>query len=464
MKGKGEGGLLLLYITLALAMFLDGLDGTIVNVALPSIAESFGIGTSYASWISTVYFLVMAGLILVFGKICDMGAVKKVMISGMLLFSISSLACGLSGGLSELLVFRVVQGVGASMLASACMLATVEFVPPSKITFGLSVGLLGWSLGAAAGPALGGILTEMISWHWIFFINVPIGMLGAAICMRAFPKDRGFEHKGFDVKGSLLLFVAIVCGLYDLESIPSHGVTTISIVCLAVFAVTFAMFVAHSLRIEQPVLDLRLFKNRSLVGVIIALILLNVCYMGAQYLYPFFLTVEMQYNALETSMRMLIPAIAILALCLFTGKAAETHGNRIFSIVGCIILIAFSLLSCFVDINTPILVIIALFLLGLTWGVCGGPIGSRVIDYVPKGKEGDGSSLMTFVIYLGSAMGTAMFSALFSLGSGSSGVSIPDLEASVFMPGFQFAMIVCTVFCVVITILTWAVKEPSSKR
>ena len=165
MEGPDEtsGRYILVYIVIALAMFLDGLDGTIVNVALPSIAGSFGIGTSASSWISTVYFLVMAGLILIFGKVCDKGAVRKVMVVGLLLFSASSLACGLSASLSELIVFRAVQGVGASMIASSCMLATVEFLPPRKITFGLSVSLLGWSLGAAAGPALGGVLTETLS-------------------------------------------------------------------------------------------------------------------------------------------------------------------------------------------------------------------------------------------------------------------------------------------------------------
>ncbi|MGN0097786.1 MAG: MFS transporter [Candidatus Methanomethylophilaceae archaeon] len=450
---------ILIYIVIALAMFLDGLDGTIVNVALPSIAGSFGIGTSASSWVSTVYFLVMAGLILVFGKICDKGAVRKVMVAGLLIFSISSLACGLSGVLSELIVFRAVQGIGASMIASSCMLATVSFLPPRKITFGLSVSLLGWSLGAAAGPALGGILTEMLSWHWIFFINVPIGIIAAVVCMRAFPKDRGLDRTGFDIGGSAMLFVCIVTGLFALETVPSHGLSVVNEVAIIVCIVFLALFIRHSLRSASPVLDLRLFKVRSLVYVVIALLLMNVCYMGAQYLFPFFLTIEMGYSAVESSIHMLIPAIAILALCLFTGKMAETRGNRIFCIAGCIILTVFSIISCFIGSGTPLLVIVALLLLGLTWGICGGPIGSRVIDYVPDGKQGEGSSLMTFIIYLGSAMGTAMFSGLFSIGSGSAGTSIPDLEPAVFMDGFLFSMVSCVVMCVIITFLSWYVRE-----
>lgn len=456
---EGSKGFLSIYIVLALAMFLDGLDGTIVNVALPSIAESFGIGTSYSSWISTIYFLIMAGLILVFGKVCDKGAVRKVMVIGLVLFSASSLACGLSGGLMELLVFRAVQGIGASMIASSCMLATVEFLPPQKITFGLSVSLLGWSLGAAAGPALGGVLTEMVSWHWIFLINVPIGLFSAVMCMHAFPRDRGFERGGFDVIGSMVLFVTIVSGLYALESIPSHGMTPSNTVALVVLLISLPIFVVHSLRSREPVLELRLFRIPSLVAVVVALLLMNVCYMGAQYLFPFFLTIEMGYSAIVTSMHMLIPAVAILALCLFTGKMAETRGNRIFCIIGCVLLTLFAVISCFICSDTPNLIYLALALLGLTWGICGGPIGSRVIDYVPDGKQGEGSSLMTFIIYFGSAMGTAMFSGLFSIGSGSPGTSISDLEPSVFMDGFLFSMVACVVMCIILTYLTWRVKE-----
>lgn len=461
MEGPDEtsGRYILVYIVIALAMFLDGLDGTIVNVALPSIAGSFGIGTSASSWISTVYFLVMAGLILIFGKVCDKGAVRKVMVVGLLLFSASSLACGLSASLSELIVFRAVQGVGASMIASSCMLATVEFLPPRKITFGLSVSLLGWSLGAAAGPALGGVLTETLSWHWIFLINVPIGVVAAIVCMKAFPRDRGFDRTGFDIRGSAMLFVCIVTGLFALETVPSHGLSVTNGAAVVVCLIFLVLFTRHSLGSGNAVLDLRLFRIRQLTYVVVVLLLVNVCYMGAQYLFPFFLTVEMGYSAVESSMHMLIPAVTILALCLFTGKMAETRGNRVFCIVGGVVLTIFSITACLICSDTPYLVMVSLALLGLTWGICGGPIGSRVIDFVPKGKEGEGSSLMTFVIYLGSAMGTALFSGLFSLGSSSSGTSISELEPSVFMDGFLFSMVTCVVMCVILTFLSWYVPE-----
>ena len=136
-RNAQAGASLLLLTTIALGMFLDGLDGTIVNVALPDISESFGMDSSMSSWIVTVYFLVLAGLVLIFGKLCDSGAIKKVLISGFLVFSLASLVCGLSYDIVVLLAARAVQGIGASMLAASSVMLSVKFLPPHMTSFGV---------------------------------------------------------------------------------------------------------------------------------------------------------------------------------------------------------------------------------------------------------------------------------------------------------------------------------------
>lgn len=161
----GGGAHVLLLATIALGMFLDGLDGTIVNVALPDISESFHIDSSVSSWIVTIYFLVLAGLVLVFGKLCDSGAIKKIVMAGFLVFSLGSLACGLSFSIESLLAFRAVQGIGASMLAASSVMLAVKFLPPGRTGYGLTLGVLGASVGGAVGPALGGVLASVLSWH-----------------------------------------------------------------------------------------------------------------------------------------------------------------------------------------------------------------------------------------------------------------------------------------------------------
>ena len=460
MKGQEEGGAgILLYVVIALAMFLDGLDGTIVNVALPTIASDLGIGTSTASWIVTVYFLVMAGLILVMGKVCDSGAVKMVLVYGFAVFSIGSLACGLSDDVAALLAFRAVQGVGAAMLAASGMLICVTFVPPHKVTLALTVGLMGSSVGAAIGPALGGILTQSMSWHWVFFINVPVGIVAALLAGRVVPSDRGFDRSGFDTVGAAMLFVSLMCGLYALESFPSHGVTVPSIVALLVFAVVFPLFVRHESANPNPVIKVGLFRRMGLVQVVVAFTLMNALYMGALYLLPFLMRIEMGFDTVTSSLHILIPAIATLCLCLFVARMAETRGNRVFAVAGCVVMTAFMVIACLLDGERHVLLVAALVLLGLTWGVAGGPIGSRIIDNVPPEDRGAGSSLLSFFIYFGCAMGTALFSGLFSIGSGSAGTSIDALSPDVFMSGFQFSMLVGVVLAILAVVLSVRVRE-----
>lgn len=456
-------GHLLLLVTIALGMFLDGLDGTIVNVALPDMSESFAIDSSMSSWIVTIYFLVLAGLVLIFGKLCDSGAIKKILIAGFLIFSFASLACGLSYDIVLLLAFRAVQGIGASMLAASSIMLSVRFLPTNMTSFGLGVGLLGSSIGAAIGPALGGILAETISWHWIFFINVPVGIVAAFIALKAIPRDIGFDRSEFDYKGSVLLFLSLVTGLYALESFPSHGVTTATVAALVLFVILFSLFVKYEHKIRLPVLNLSLFRGRSFVAVAVSFLIMNACYMGCLYLLPYFMRVELGFDTIRCGMFLLIMAVMTLVFCLKVGKMADVRGNRPFVIAGFVLLVIAMVLFSIIRAEMPVWVmVIGLVLLGTVWGVAGGPIGSRLIDNVPPEERGSGSSILSFFIYFGSALGTALFAGLFGFGSASAGQPIADLDPAVFMEGFTFAMMFGTVLAVVGFLLSWAINERRS--
>jgi len=152
----------------ALGVVMDGLDGSIVNVALPTIAAAFDTDTGTIAWVIITYLLMMAGLVLVMGSVADRGIMRKIFILGLALFTIGSAACGLSPSLSVLLASRVVQGIGAAMIAAVAPLLCVRYLPPTML--GASMGALGASssIGFAAGPALGGMITHVLSWHWIF--------------------------------------------------------------------------------------------------------------------------------------------------------------------------------------------------------------------------------------------------------------------------------------------------------
>lgn len=452
----------LLLCVVALALFLDGLDGTIVNVVLPDIARDFSIDTGTTSWVVTVYFLMMAGLILVFGKIADSGAIKRLFVSGLLIFALSSLACGLSGSLPLLLVFRAVQGVGAAMMATTAFMLCVKYLPKRMAAFALSVSVLGTSLGAAVGPTLGGLLAELMSWHLVFFINVPIGIVAAIMAHRAVPRDSGFSHSGFDLRGAVLLFVAMVCGLYVVESSPSHGFDAVSLACLLAFVVCFALFVLVERKAADPVLKLYLFRYPRLVAAIVALIIINLCYMGCLYLLPFFMQIEVGLDTIGSGLYLLIPAVATLVFCLWAGRMADRVGNRPFVVAGCVCMLLAMVLFSLMDADSTMVMVLGLFLLGVTWGLAGGPIGNRMLENVPDADRPSASSLLSFFIYFGCALGTATFAGLFGFGSGTSGSDIAHTDPAAFMDGFGLCMVVAIVFIAVALMLSWAVKEGGS--
>ncbi len=448
-----------LLAVVALALFLDGLDGTIVNIVLPDVAASFGINTGSVSWVVTIYFLMMAGLILIIGKIADGGAIKKLFIWGLVMFTLSSLACGLSESLTVLLAFRAIQGVGAAMMATTAFILCVKYFPRKMTAFALSMGVFGISLGAAVGPALGGLLTELVSWYLVFFINVPIGLVVTALAMHVIPKDPRFITHGFDIKGTVTLFVSMVCVLYVIESSPSHEFDALSLTLLTVLVVSFALFIIVERRSPDPVLKLRLFRLPRLDATIVVLVLINIVYMGCLYLLPFYLQIELILGSIDTGIYLFIPAVATLVFCVWIGKVADRFGNRPFVVTGCLCMVVATLLLYLMGPGGGTMLLAGLALLGITWGIAGGPLGSRMLENVPNADRPSASTLMSFFMYFGCALGTATFAGLFRFGSRTSFSEIGDLSAEVFMSGFEFCMAVAVVFTVVATVLSWAVRD-----
>src|SRR5512147_3294496 len=171
--GVKEAGFGLLIISISLATFMASLDGTIVNIALPTISESFGISTTTVSWVATAYLLVMAGCVLVFGKVSDMIGFKKVFLAGFSVFTLGSFFCGflpeLTGGFLVLIGSRILQAIGGAMITAIAPAMIMAYIPPDQKGKAMGVIMTFAALGTALGPTIGGFLTQYLSWHWIFF-------------------------------------------------------------------------------------------------------------------------------------------------------------------------------------------------------------------------------------------------------------------------------------------------------
>lgn len=448
-----------LFMVIVFATFMDGLDGTIVSVVLPDMAAFFDISTGDSSWVITIYFLMMAGLILIFGKICDRGAIRMVLLSGLFTFTLGALLSGMSVSFAMLLIARGIQGVGAAMLASSSIMLAVKYLPKRIVAMGIVAATAGESVGSVFGPVLGGIISEALTWEWIFYINVPVGIIALAVIWRVIPKDTFQGFKGFDIVGSVLLFISMVCGLYCMEYASTEGMDLHSCILVVVFAATLVLFAFRSVRVEDPVINPRLFKTWKMNASLVTYVIVIMCGMGVMYLLPFYITKVMGYSTMESGLLIFIPGFVTLIMCLKVGGWVVKYGSRPFVILSCVTLIALSLALVFVEASPLPLLLFSLVLLGFLWGFGDPSLCSRIINLAADEDRGACSSLSTFIGYLSVTVGTAFYSVMFDIGSGAPTESIVLLSPEEFMAGFILAMAVGAVLCVVALILAVIVRD-----
>ena len=189
------------------------------------MAAYFDTDTGTIGWVVITYLLMMAGLLIVFGKLAGRGYAKKLFLLGFVIFTLGSAACGLAPALDILLAARLLQGTGAAMIAAVAPLLCIRYLPKDMLGTALGVIAATASIGFAAGPAIGGLLTEYLSWHWIFLVNIPIGIIGILFAERVIPRDEPEKSTAsFDYPGAVTLFGALAFGTFVLEEVAARGV------------------------------------------------------------------------------------------------------------------------------------------------------------------------------------------------------------------------------------------------
>ncbi len=445
------------------AILLNGIDGSIVNVALPTIADYFGTGLSEAAWVTICYAMMMGGLLLTFGRITNSGRIRQVYVAGFAVFTIGSLFCGLSESFAMLLAFRVVQGIGAAMMAATAPIICVKLMPSRILGLSLGVMTLASATGYTLGPFIGGMITAVASWHWVFLVNVPIGILAILFGMHVLPSEER-ESSHVDYPGSAALFLAIVCFIIAIERSTAPGYGGICIAAAVIAVLSLVAFVFIEKRSEDPLLELSIFRNWRLDAVVIAFGLINLMYLGALYILPFYLEGPMSLGSAECGLLLLIPSAIALIMGIPVGKACDRRGKRGFAILAAVFNIVYCAMFMVMRPELGILpVIVTSVFMGLLWGTCGASSSGRIVDNVPQNYRGMGSALMSFTNYTSSAMGTAVFAALMTIGANASGVSIGDLPDSAFMDGMWFSGLCATIMAVAALICAVIVKEKGAE-
>ncbi len=458
----------LLLCAVALGVVMDGIDGSIVNAALPAMAVYFDTDTGTIAWVIITYLLMMAGLLLVFGKLADRGLAKKLFLLGFLVFTLGSAACGVAPSLDILLAARIIQGVGAAMIAAVAPLLCIRYLPQEMLGTSLGVIAATASIGFAAGPAIGGILTQHLSWHWIFLVNIPIGIIGVLFAARVIPPDEPEDRtESFDYPGAVTLFLSMVFCTFVLEEIASRGLTDPLVLASGALCLLCSwLFVVRELATPQPFLNIRIFSELRFTAVLVSYLLVNVIFMGVLYLLPFYLTMEMHFDLMTSGLYLLIPPAVIAILSIPVGQWSDRRGRRVFTVAACGIVVLYSGLFAVLSPESGVVPLLTgLVLMGVSFGIAAGPAASRIIESAPEGEEGTGSSLMVTTIYFGGVLGTAIYAAIFTFATADAAggiVAFIDLDSATFLAGFRITIAAGTVLAVLSVILSAVV--PDRKR
>ena len=304
-----------LYV-LCTGMLMVVLDATIVNVALPTIQDDLGFSQSDLSWVVNAYLIAFGGLLLLAGRIGDLIGQRRIFLFGLGVFVIASLFCATAQSSGMLIAARFLQGVGGA-LTSAVILGMIVTMFPEPREQAKAIGVFGFvaSAGGSIGLLAGGALTEAISWHWIFFINVPVGVVTAYLATRLIEDKEGIGlDKGADLPGAALLTGGLMLGVYTILGVTDQGWISVQTLGLgAVSAILIAFFVRRQGRIPNPLMPLRLFHSRNVTGANIVQALLVVGMFGMFFLGALYLQQILGYDALDVGFAFL-PATIVMGI------------------------------------------------------------------------------------------------------------------------------------------------------
>jgi len=424
---------------------MGALDATIVNISLPTMSKYFQCDIATVSWVAMAYLLVLSSTLIAFGRVADIRGYKKIYIAGFATFTIGSLLCGLSSNIYLLIGFRVLQGIGAAMLQAIGGAMIVRYLP-EKIR-GTAFGVLTTfaAVGLAAGTPLGGFISQFYSWHWIFFINVPVGIIAIILGIAVLPRDTGEFGKGqFDMSGACLLLVALVSLIFFLNMGNNIGWLSWRIlISIVISLAAWAGFIINEQRTQFPLIDINLFQDRNFTMAVTVALLILLIGQGSWYAFPFYLELEKGFATNIAGLILLVPTLFMMVFGPIAGALSDRIGSRPVCVLGSAVLMAAFLMFALMGTQTGLYyIIIALALEGIGIGLIMPANFNLIMGMSAKGNEGVINSLVNTVRNVGAVMGIAVFTLIFlsviaSAGISSTGITAHSLPPKAFIIGFH---------------------------
>ncbi len=435
------------------------LDNTVVNVALPSIAADLQVDLSELEWIVTGYALTFASLMLTGGKLADMFGRRLIFVAGLVIFTLSSLACGFAASGELLIAARVVQGAGAALMNPATLSIIAATFPPRQR--GMAIGI--WAgvsaLALAIGPLIGGLLTDHISWEWIFFVNVPIGVIGIAASLLLIPESRDESHEQrLDLPGLVTSGIGLFALTYGFIEANTYGWTSGRILgAFALAGVMLVSFVLLELHQRIPMLDLSLFRNGTFAGANLAVLLVALAMFGVFFFVSLYMQGVLGYSAVKAGAAFLPMTILIMLVAPIAGKSSDRFGSRWLMTSGMILIAVQLLLFSRLGVDATYLQILpAMVLGGFGMSLVMTPSAAAAMRALPVDKTGVGSAVLNAFRQVGGSMGIAVIGAIMAHEIGTARGPQIFQQKELFVDAFSTALTVSAAIALVGAVVSFA--------
>jgi len=448
-------------IIVLMSTFMSALDGSIVNVALPKMATALNVTTSSIQLVATSYLIVIAGTVLIFGKLGDMLGKSKMFKFGLGLFTFGSLLCGITSSFPILILARIVQAIGAAgTMANNQGIITQSFPQNER---GKALGFLGTSvaLGSLVGPGLGGIIVGAVSWEFIFLINVPIGIIALFYVNKLLPKGHKTVKGKMDSIGAILFMFTIVPLFAALDEGLNRGFTDpIILLGFIVAIISFIIFIFVEKKRENPLLQLEIFSNKLFSLSIFCAFITFIAIFCNNIILPFYLQNVMNYTPQHTGLILMVYPLLLTVVAPLSGALSDKIGSEVLTFIGLVLIsLGLILMSTLNVDSTLVSMIIFIGIMSVGMGLFQSPNNSLIMSTVPKDKLGIAGSINALVRNLGMVCGIVLATTLlYSMMSSKIGQRVTDYVAGrsdAFIYGMKTVYITAAVISLIGAVLTF---------
>ncbi|HDK7155160.1 MFS transporter [Clostridium sporogenes] len=435
--------------------FMACLDSSIINVALPVMAKELSTSMAGIQQVVTSYLIVISAAILIFGRLGDIKGKTSVFKYGFIIFVLGSFLCGISTTLNFLIFSRIVQAIGAAMTMSTSQGIITHTFPPNERGRALGISGTSVALGTLLGPPLGGLIISVVSWEYIFLINVPIGLVAFIAAMKYLPKDKMKSDQSLDIKGAILFIISIVALFSAMLKGQQTGYNHINIIVPFIISlICFIVFIILELKIENPMLDLSIFKNRVFSVNIFSAFVMFIGISCINIIQPFYLQDVLKLSPGKTGLIMMAYPIVLSIVAPISGYLSDKIGSKKLTLAG--IVVASIGLLCMVFLNeqsTFLMITLLLSVVALGNGLFQSPNNSLVMSSVEKTKLGIAGGVNALIRNLGFIFGVSISTTILynrmSYKIGYRVLNYVEGRGDVFIYGMRWVYFIAAVTCII---------------